>query len=140
MITPRKISEMPPEEILRMYPCMDLDRYILEKVLEGPLELLDEVNVSSPMFSRNLGQCYPLLIMCVVDGDSITINVDEANFESAVAAGQMVRKNSIKTWCLSSGKYKSWGRTFPEAICKLAICRKFNIVAGDKKAYIPEGI
>jgi hypothetical protein len=127
MLTPRKLLDMPPDEILRLPPCMDLDRYILEKVLDGPLDLLEETGLTAPMFSRNLGHCYPVLIMCVVDGDPLTVSVDDSIYESAARAGQIVRKTEVKSWCVSSGNHKGYGRTFPEAVCKLAICKKFDI-------------
>ena len=126
-IVPRKLADMPPEEILRLPPCMDLDKFVLDRVLEGPVELLEETGVSVPMFSRNFGHAYPVLIKTVLDGQPITIHVDPVNFESAKAAGQIVRKTEVNTWRLEMGEYVGYGRSFPEAICKLAICKKFEI-------------
>ena len=118
---------MTPRDILKLPPCMDLDKYVLDKVLEGPVEAIQEFGVSIPSFSNNTGHCYPILVMLAVNGEPLNIVLDDAYFNIALRSEQVVRKNECKVWRVSNNKYVGFGRTFAEAVCKLAICVKFDI-------------
>ena len=120
---------MPPEEVLKFWPSMELDIWVFEKVLQGPYDVVEELRGAGmvPSFSRDFKVCYPLLIMAVMSSQDIKISVDEGAFYEAVSRGQMVRKNEIRTWRIKDGDIVGYGRTFPEALCKFMICKTFNI-------------
>lgn len=128
-LEPRKLFEMPPEDVLKFYPSLELDIYIFEKVLQGPYDIVEETRGSSmiPSFSRKFSDCYPLLIMAIMSSEKLEICADEGAFAEAVRKGQMVRKNEIRTWRIKDVDTVGYGRTFPEAICKFMICKTFNI-------------
>jgi hypothetical protein len=133
MIEPRKIGDMPPKEVLRLYPSIDLDKFVLDKVLDGPLDFIEETGASLPMFSQRLGACYPIIISLTNNNEELRIQSGLEFFAEAIVNGQMVRKTETVTWKVSDGKYVGYGRVLSEAICKLAICRKFDIVGAYEK-------
>jgi hypothetical protein len=128
-LEPRKLLNMPVEEVLKFYPSMELDIYVFDKVLQGPYDIVEETRglAMVPSFSRKFGDCYPLLIMAIMSSPKLEISADEGAFVEAVRKGQMVRKNEIRTWRVKDGDTVGYGRTFPEAICKFMICKTFNI-------------
>lgn len=126
---PKKLFDITPEEILKFWPSIDLDIWVFEKVLQGPYDVIEELKATHviPSFSRDYKACYPLLIMAVMSSRNIEVSVDEGFFYEALARGQMLRKNEIKTWKIKDGDIVGYGRTFAEAICKFMICKTFNI-------------
>jgi hypothetical protein len=130
-IEPRKLFDMPPVEVLKFYPSLELDIYVFEKVLQGPFDVVAETRGLSmvPSFSRKFSDCYPLLIMAIMSSQRLEVSADEGAFVEAVRKGQIVRKNEIRTWKIKDGEFSGYGRTFPEALCKFMICKTFNIRA-----------
>lgn len=128
-IEPRKLMQMPAEEVLKFYPSMELDIWIFEKVLQGPYDVVEELRGGSviPSFSREFKSCYPLLIMAVMSSPKLEVSADEGAFYEAVQKGQLVRSNAIRIWRVRDGEFVGFGRTFPEAICKFMICKTFGI-------------
>ena len=128
-IEPRKLLAMPPEEVLKFWPSLELDIWIFEKVLQGPFDVVVETHGTGiiPQFSRRFGDCYALLIMAIMSCPKLEISADEGSFVGAVKAGQLLRKNEIRMWSIKDGPFVGYGRTFPEAICKFMICRTYNI-------------
>jgi hypothetical protein len=128
-IEPRKLLAMPPEEVLKFYPSLELDIWVFEKVLQGPFDIVAETRGAGavPSFTRKFSDCYPLLIMAIMSSQKIEISVDDGAFVEAVNLGQLVRKNAIQMWKVRDGDMVGYGRTFPEAIAKYMICKTFNI-------------
>ena len=132
-IVPRKLLDMPPEEVLKYHPSLELDVYVFEKILQGPFDIVEETKSLAllPSFSRKFADCYPLLIMAIMAAEKLEISADEGVFAEAVRAGQMVRKNEIRCWRIKDGAISGYGRTFPEALCKYMVAKTFGIK--DKK-------
>ncbi len=134
-LEPRKLLDMPVDEVLKFYPSMELDVYVFEKVLQGPFDVVEETKALHvlPQFSRKFSDCYPLLIMAIMSSEKLEVSADEGAFVEAVRRGQLVRKNEIRVWRVRDGDIVGYGRTFPEAICKFMICRTFGVRQKDAK-------
>ena len=128
-IEPRKLMDMPPREVLKFWPSMELDIYVFEKVLQGPFDVVEELRGAGivPSFSRDFKACYPLFIMAAMSHPKIEISANGSNFMEAISRGQMVRKNDITTWRVKDGDIVGYGRTLPESLVKFMICSTFNI-------------
>lgn len=118
----KPLLETDARTILMLAPCMDLDRYVLHHIMDAPPEAS---MVLSP--SMKFSDCYGILVKLVMEGSVLQVSFGEQNFDAAQRFGQVSRKNPIPMWRVSGGDYVGYGRNYQEAICKYAICKKFDI-------------
>ncbi len=118
----KPVLDSDPASVLLLPPCIDLDRYVLHHVLEAPAEF--SVRLSPTM---RFADCHAVLVKLSLEGCVLESSFGESNFNAAFLANQVARKNAIPMWRVSFGNHHGYGRNFEEALCKLAICRRFDI-------------
>ena len=111
---------------------LELDHYVWTQVFEliDQLDLmamlLDPPNRNKmPAFSKNTASTHMILVWLCSAGAILTISLGEYTDE-AIAKLQMVeRERKYPVWkIVSSEGDTGYGRTYQEAMCKLAILRK----------------
>ena len=107
-----------------MYPSTDLDRWMFLRVLQGP----GDFGGFMPRVSQAFSECQPLVIQTIMTTGKITVELSMDFFGKAIAAGHLHKKNPCPIWKITSGEFIGYGRTFAEAMCKLAICRTYKIL------------
>jgi hypothetical protein len=96
--------------------------------MDGPQEIMQMEGASVlPQFSRSLAACGMVLVCIIMELGEFTVDMGPQYFHAALASGMIERKKECPVWRITSNKNKmvSYGRTFPEALCKLLILSRF---------------
>jgi hypothetical protein len=120
--------QMSPGFALRLPPGPALDVFVYEYVLGGMIERgpTSGEPVKLPACSRKFSSCHVILIKLIVEasGKDLVTSFGKQNFEAAKKGGFLAKPYVSPTWKVSLGEDIGYGRSFQEAICKLAIVIK----------------
>lgn len=121
-IKPMAVRDMPKARAIALPPSLELDLYMMLKVLDGPEDFAREENFGRlPGFSRRFGDAQMLLIKAINELGPLNFSMDPSYFPEAKAAGFFMRETPCVTWRVSCGSGVAYGRSFGEALCKMLI-------------------
>lgn len=127
-IRPFRATEIPVSRALALPPGLEFDLFFFSRVMDGPTEVIDMGGTGSlPQFSRSLAACGMVLVCIVMELGEFHVAMGPQFFHAALAAGFIERKKECPVWRINAGKLVSYGRTFPEALCKLLILARFPV-------------
>lgn len=116
---------------LKLLPGFELDVFIFRYIFDGILETVNtpagkRLERPIPSFSRRADAAKMLLIKMVMQADLKQANIYFGNewWDSGHLAGHLPFDKPFPTWKISIEGRSGYGRTFEEAICKLAIVTK----------------
>jgi hypothetical protein len=132
IMEPAKIT---PEMALASPPGLGLNVFVFEYVLGGVVER------SAPMYGRDAGQsdreepyripncsmlfgdCHMVMIKVMAENqeDELVVSWGGQHFDAAKGLRFISSEKQVPVWRLSLGGGVAYGRSFQEAICKLAI-------------------
>lgn len=104
-------------------PGMELDKYVFDYVMGYTPEDLQGISML-PEFSHSLAACQMLIIKMMAENPDcgMTILWGEQYFELARRARFVLTEKSMPVWYVRMGdSIYAFGRTLPEALCKLSI-------------------
>ncbi len=113
--------------MLQQYQSNELDWFVVSEVIEGHL---DEGDTMLPKVSQNFGSSNLVFSYILLNYGDVGVSLGERYFNEAVKYKFMFNKNPISVYKVSCLDKVAYGRSFSEAICKLAICLKFNLKIG----------
>ena len=116
------VKNKSPIEIIKDYKNIFLNPFIHYMVMESPLDfpILDY---------KKIENAYLVLIKIIMEYvDSFEITFNMLNFEEAKNK-ELINpfKKKRNMWKIKTEKFKGYGFSLPEAICKLAISYKFKV-------------
>lgn len=113
-------SKLTPEQALACKAGLDLDVFVWEYVWDGqPGDMGGQV----PPFSRKADAAKMLMIRMFVDHGPFQMLVEHGTrmYRDAVSAGHVYDGPEIPVWYFAALGESGFGRTYEEALCKLAI-------------------
>jgi hypothetical protein len=113
------------EYALKLAPSPELDFFIFQYVFDGMIDVDDATKMPSqpiPSFSRRMHSIGAVIIrMTLPTMRKFSWSVSPDYFETAKKLGFVIRDNPVPVWRVENDDMVSYGRSFPEAVCKLAI-------------------
>ncbi len=113
---PAKIT---PELALALPPGIGLNMFVFDYVLGGLAEDPNRV----PNCSMTFGDCHMIMIKVMAENQESELGVSwgQQHFDAARGTGFVRVDKPVPAWKLTLGGAVGYGRSFQEAMCKLAI-------------------
>lgn len=114
-----------PEQALSLPPGMALNVFVFDYVLGGLAEDPNRI----PNCSMAFGDCHMILIKIMAENqeDVLGVSFGQQHYDAAKSCRFVLTEKPVPTWKVTLGSANGYGRSFQEAVCKLAIMLQIRI-------------